>query len=170
MKALLSKLSSAPEGRSLRFQAVDLAALAGEATSPLKDDRRVAIRQELAPVPTVAGDPEALLRVIQNLVTNAVEALDGHGTVTVETSCEPGSVVLSVTDTGGGIPEEFMRKSLFAPFRSTKKGGWGIGLYQARLVVEGHGGRIDVASKEGEGTTFWVRLPTEPPAGGASRS
>jgi signal transduction histidine kinase len=105
------------------------------------------------------GDPEALLRVIQNLVTNTIEAVEGDGVVTVKTYTEPGWVVVSVADTGCGIPEEFVQKSLFAPFRSTKKGGWGIGLYQTKTVIEAHGGRIDVATKEGQGTTFWVRLP-----------
>ena len=52
-----------------------------------------------------------------------------------------------------------MRTSLFAPFRSTKRGGWGIGLYHAKTIVEAHGGRIEVSSKEGHGTTFVVKLP-----------
>ena len=56
-------------------------------------------------------------------------------------------------------PEEFVRRSLWAPFRSTKKGGWGIGLYQAKGIVEAHGGTIDVASREGTGTTFSITLP-----------
>ena len=52
-----------------------------------------------------------------------------------------------------------MRTSLFAPFRSTKEGGWGIGLFQARDIVERHGGTIVVTSTPGQGTTFRVRLP-----------
>src|SRR2546427_799955 len=60
---------------------------------------------------------------------------------------------------GRGISEEFARTSLFAPFCSTKKDGWGIGLYHARGLVEAHGGAIDVSSKEGVGTTVTVRLP-----------
>jgi signal transduction histidine kinase len=57
------------------------------------------------------------------------------------------------------MTEEFVRKSLFAPFRSTKKGGWGIGLYQVKGIIDGHGGQIEVTSKLGEGTTVRVRLP-----------
>ena len=56
------------------------------------------------------------------------------------------------------MSEEFIRKSLFGAFRSTKKGGWGIGLYQAKGIVEAHGGTIEVASKEGRGTTMSVKL------------
>jgi signal transduction histidine kinase len=57
------------------------------------------------------------------------------------------------------MSDEFIRTSLFAPFRSTKRGGWGIGLYQSQTIVEAHGGRIEVASKDGGGSTFLVRLP-----------
>ena len=95
----------------------------------------------------------------QNLVTNALDALAGDGVVTVKTYSDGGWAVLSVSDTGCGIPEDFLRSGLFTPFRSTKKGGWGIGLYQCKAVVEAHRGTIEVASKEGTGTTFWVRLP-----------
>jgi len=79
--------------------------------------------------------------------------------VTLRTFEEDGKAVVSITDTGCGMSEEFVRKSLFAPFRSTKKGGWGIGLYQARGIVEAHGGAIEVSSQEGAGTTFTVKLP-----------
>jgi signal transduction histidine kinase len=121
--------------------------------------KRITLVRDLVPLPPVSGDPEALLHVIQNLVTNAVEALDGRGTLTVTTVRGDDQAVVAVTDTGCGIPDEFLRKSLFAPFRSTKKGGWGIGLYQAKSLVEAHGGTITVESRLGEGTTFRVTLP-----------
>jgi signal transduction histidine kinase len=107
----------------------------------------------------VPGDSEALLRVIQNLVTNAMEAVRGSGTVTVRSYEDGGQVVCEVTDTGIGMSPEFIQKSLFAPFRSTKTGGWGIGLYQAKGIVEAHGGTIEVTSREGAGSTFRLRLP-----------
>ena len=114
--------------------------------------------KDLAPVP-IAADAESLSKVIQNLVANAVQSIDDKGTVTLRTFGENGKAVISITDTGCGMSEEFVRKSLFAPFRSTKKGGWGIGLYQARGIVEAHGGTIEVSSQEGAGTTFTVKLP-----------
>jgi signal transduction histidine kinase len=58
---------------------------------------------------------------------------------------------------------EFIQKSLFAPFRSTKSGGWGIGLYQAKGIVDAHGGTIEVTSREGGGSTFRLRLPLAGP-------
>ena len=165
MKALLARLVSAPGVASLRLEPVDLGALAREAIGPVRPGSRVSIVRDLGLVPAVPGDPEALLRVIQNLVTNAIEAVEGDGMVTIKTYAEPSWAVVSVSDTGCGMSEEFLGKSLFVPFRSTKNGGWGIGLYETKGVVEGHHGRIEVATKEGQGTTFWVRLPlATPPA------
>src|SRR5262249_59758943 len=96
----------------------------------------------------------------------------GPGTVTVRVESADEAVVVSVTDTGPGMSEDFVRTSLFTPFRSTKDGGWGIGLFQVRDIIERHRGTIAVTSALGQGTTFPVRLPIvrqEPAAGGAGR-
>jgi putative PEP-CTERM system histidine kinase len=160
MKALLVKLSAAPTGTPLNLEPVDIADLALEATR-LLGGSRVGLIKELARVRTVPGDPEALLKVFQNLVTNAIEAMGGEGSITVKTYEDGGWVVCAISDTGCGMSQEFLQKSLFTPFRTTKKGGWGIGLYQAKGIVEAHDGNIDASSKEGAGTTFFVRLPVE---------
>jgi signal transduction histidine kinase len=110
-------------------------------------------------VNTVYGDRDALLRVVENLTTNAAEAIDHEGTVTVTLAEEHGHAVISVADTGCGISEEYQGRHLFSPFRSTKNGGWGLGLYQTKQAVENQSGEILVESAEGHGTTFTVRLP-----------
>jgi putative PEP-CTERM system histidine kinase len=161
MQSLLARLSAAPEATELRLQPVDLAALALEATRPVGGGGRIHLVKEFTPLAPVPGDPDALLKVLQNLVTNAVEAVKGEGTVTVRTHEADGWAVFTVTDTGGGMPPEFIKRGLFVPFRSTKRGGWGIGLYHAKGIVEGHGGRIDVSSTVGRGTSIAVRLPLE---------
>ena len=170
MTRLLGKLSSPVEASALRTERVDLAAVVLEATTHLAADDRVRLRRDIAPVGEVCGDRDALLRVVENLVTNAVEAIEGQGTVTVTLYEEGGRAVIAVSDTGCGIPEDFLRRFLFSPFRSTKKGGWGIGLYHTKQVVERHDGEIHVESMEGRGTTFWVKLPLtwdgEVPPGG----
>jgi len=158
MKALLGRLSSTPEAAALRIEPVDLAVLALDAARPVVKNDRISLVKDLTPL-VAPADVEALHKVIQNLVMNAVQSIDGKGTVTLRTFAAGGQAILSVTDTGCGMSEEFVRKSLFAPFRSTKKGGWGIGLYQAKGIVEAHGGCIEVASQEGAGTTFMVKLP-----------
>lgn len=160
MRGLLARLSASPEPTPLRLEPVDLSALAVDAIQPLRGRPDVRLVRDLTVVEPVLGDREALGRVVQNLVTNAVEALEGHGgEVAVRTYAEGDHVALAVSDTGCGIEESFLRGSLFSPFKSTKKGGWGIGLYQSRTLVEAHGGSIDVTSTQGEGTTFVVRLP-----------
>ncbi|MBI2216464.1 MAG: PEP-CTERM system histidine kinase PrsK [Candidatus Rokubacteria bacterium] len=159
MRALLAKLTTDSQEQRLRFDAVDLPALVDDALPPLFAGKRIRLRKELRAVPVITGDAEALQEVIQNLALNAIDAVNGDGDVAVETYCEGDAVVFAIADRGCGIPKEFLRNSLFAPFRSTKKGGWGVGLYHAKEIVESHGGTIEVASREGEGTTFRVRLP-----------
>jgi len=67
--------------------------------------------------------------------------------------------VLAVRDTGCGMSREFVEQSLFQPFRTTKRRGLGIGLFQSKMIVEAHEGRIEVESEEGKGSTFRVLLP-----------
>lgn len=159
IKALLERLRMGPETGTQRLETTDLAIVAAEGLDMVGAHARGSLVKELGPARPVTVDREALARVTQNLVSNAFDALDGDGVVTVKTYTDGESAVLSVSDTGCGIPEDFLRTALFTPFRSTKKGGWGIGLYQCKAIVEAHRGTIEVASKEGAGTTFLVRLP-----------
>jgi len=160
MRRLLTKLSSPGAGTSaLRMEPVDLAAVILDATISLAPDSRIRLVRELGAVGQVDGDREALLRVIENLVTNATEAIEGDGTVAVTLAEAQGCAVITVSDTGCGIPEEFLQRHLFSPFRSTKKDGWGIGLYHTKQVIERHQGEILVESIQGQGTTFCVKLP-----------
>jgi putative PEP-CTERM system histidine kinase len=160
MRRLLVKLSSpnTPTPAS-RTEPIDLQALIMEATSPLATDAKVRLIRQLRPVHNVYGDRDALLRVVENLTTNAAEAIDHEGTVTVTLAEEHGHAVISVADTGCGIPEEYQERHLFSPSHSTKKDGWGMGLHQTKQVVENQYGEILVESVEGHGTTFTVKLP-----------
>jgi len=96
--------------------------------------------------------------VLDNLVGNAVEAMPEGGTLTVTAEKEEDVIVISVSDTGVGIPDEEL-VNLFKPFQTTKKGGLGLGLAYCKRAIEDHGGKITVESKVGEGTTFTVGLP-----------
>ena len=159
MRVLLGRLSSAPEAAGLHLETVDLAGLVRDAAASVAPNDRISLVMDLAPLPPVRADADALLRVVQNLVTNAVQSIEGQGIVTLRTAAQDRHAVLSVADTGCGMSEEFLRGSLFSPFQTTMQGGWGIGLYQAKSIVEAHGGRIDVSSQVGSGTTFRVSLP-----------
>ena len=163
MRRLLVKLSPpAAAAPPHMTEPIDLEELIVEATAPLAIDGKVRLVRRLSPVSTVYGDRDALLRVIENLATNAAEAIDREGTVTVTLAEEQGHAIISVADTGCGIPEEYQERHLFSPFRSTKKGGWGVGLYQTKQVVESRSGEILVQSVAGQGTTFTVKLPLRP--------
>ena len=160
MRRLLVKLSSPDaEAPASRTEAIDLQALIIEATTPLAANHKVRLVRRLRPVDAVYGDRDALLRVVENLTTNAAEAIDHEGTVTVTLAQEHGQAIISVADTGCGISEDYQERHLFSPFCSTKKGGWGIGLYHTKRVVESQLGEILVDSAVGHGTTFTVKLP-----------
>jgi putative PEP-CTERM system histidine kinase len=160
MRRLLVKLSSPDLPTPLsRGERIDLQALIIEATTPLAADRKIRLVRQLRPVKPVYGDRDALLRVVENLTTNAAEAIEHEGTVTVTLAQDRDHAIISVADTGCGIPEEYQARHLFFPFRSTKKDGWGVGLYQSKQAVESQDGEIYVKSVVGGGTTFTVKLP-----------
>jgi signal transduction histidine kinase len=159
MRGLLVKLTSSAPEPMVGKEPIDLRALIVEATAPLAASQRVHVVRDLQPVGAVYGDRDALLRVMENLTTNAAEAIDHEGTVTVTLAHQQGHAVISVADTGCGMPQEYLEHHLFAPFSSTKRGGWGVGLYQTKQVVESHCGAILVDSAVGRGTTFTIKLP-----------
>lgn len=115
--------------------------------------------KDLQPLPKVRLDPLQFQKVVTNLVLNAREALSDGGQVRIETSRRNGWVVLSVADNGCGMTPEFVSKSLFRPFQTTKKRGMGIGMFHCKMIVEAHRGRIEVESEVGKGSTFRVLLP-----------
>ena len=103
-------------------------------------------------------DAEQLRNVFINLIKNAEEATPEGGTLTVTGVVADGHVDLRFIDTGSGMSEDF-RSRVFDPLFTTKAKGIGIGLGVSRQVIERHGGTIEVNSKEGEGSTFAIRLP-----------
>ncbi len=104
-------------------------------------------------------DPELIQKVLTNLILNARQATGRDGLIEIETSQRKGWIVLTVRDDGCGMAQEFMRKSLFHPFKSTKTNGLGIGLFHSKMIVEAHRGKLEVESEEGKGSTFRVLLP-----------
>jgi len=107
----------------------------------------------------VPGDREQLCQVFLNLIINAVQAMPGGGRLALATGMDGGETVwASVADTGGGIDERIV-DSIFDPFFTTKEDGSGLGLAIAYRIVESHGGRLEVKSNPGKGTTFTVVLP-----------
>jgi len=120
-----------------------------------------AVRMETAlspELPAIAADPDLLARALGNLVRNALEAMPRGGTLNVRTAARDGTVSIEVEDDGPGITEE-QRTRLFVPYFTTKKGGTGLGLAIVQGIVSDHGGRVEVESAPGAGTTFTLILP-----------
>ncbi|MFA5701256.1 MAG: ATP-binding protein, partial [Desulfuromonas sp.] len=95
-----------------------------------------------------------------NLTHNAAEASVEGQRICIEVGQNNGAFI-RVIDSGVGMSAEFIRTRLFKPFETTKQKGMGIGLYQCRQIIEGHGGHIEVQSEPGLGTTFTLWLPLE---------
>lgn len=121
---------------------------------------RVELNRLFNPVPPVRLDRGQIKSVLTNLVANAVEAANGNPVVFVETGERNGDVVLEVSDNGCGMSPEFVRTTLFKPFKSTKSKGLGIGMFQSKMIVEAHDGSIEIESEEGKGTHFRIVFPT----------
>jgi two-component system, LuxR family, sensor kinase FixL len=112
-------------------------------------------------LPTAEVDRVQIQQVLLNLIRNAVEAMEAREVreLSVGTAMADGAVLVSVADTGGGIPPEIESK-LFQPFVTTKAEGMGIGLSVCRTIVEAHGGRLWVEQRAGGGSIFRFTLPT----------
>ena len=123
---------------------------------------KVPVRCALGNVSDLYFDGEQMHKVVINLLLNAKEAIAGGGEICVTTSHGGGWAECAVSDTGCGMSREFIETRLFKPFQTTKPKGMGIGLFHCKTIVEAHGGRIEVESEEGKGSTFRVFLPGKP--------
>ena len=110
----------------------------------------------------MVGDAKLLFQVFSNLLSNAVKYSPNGGAIDVEAVNVLGDVVVVIADHGIGIPEADLRHLFERYYRGSNVSGivgTGVGLYLVKMAVDMHGGRINVESKEGEGTRFTVRLP-----------
>ncbi len=147
------------ESVELNRMEVDLNVLVADTVASLNSCFKVPLKQDLHPMPKLLLDAEQMRKVLTNLILNANDAVSQKGLIRVETRNDDNRAVLSVIDDGAGISKEFLQNSLFQPFKTTKKDGLGIGLFQSKMIVEAHHGAIEVESEEGAGTTFRIKLP-----------
>ena len=157
MTALLTRLSQHGGGPAQPPRPVDVSRLLGEIAAIRRSQHPVMLGGTTA-CPAQA-DPARLEQVLLHLVQNAVEASGPMQPVTLSCETVNARVAIDVTDTGAGMSPAFVRDQLFRPFVSSKPGGFGIGAYEARLLVEAMGGTLEVASREREGTRFRILLP-----------
>ena len=118
------------------------------------------IQKELNDIPQVMGFPDELVQVWTNLIHNAIQAMKNQGTLILKSRRKGTNILVTIGDTGTGIPKE-AQAHIFDAFFTTKKAGEGsgLGLDIVKKIVEKHDGKIWFESKEGEGTTFFVEIP-----------
>jgi putative PEP-CTERM system histidine kinase len=161
MTGLITKLSvqSAPTGAP---ESVDVSNLITETISSMNGELRVVVNSTGKPA-AVRIVRDQLQQVLLNLVLNAQQA-DGERrqsadrNICIDTEERDGTVIITVTDQGPGIPPEKLQ-TLFQPFHTTKSSGLGLGLYQCKRIIEDHGGSIRVQSEVGRGTEVRIELP-----------
>ncbi len=161
MKRMMARLSALSGAPALARMRTDVNALVADVVDEMRAAVRARLTTEYGKLPPVDLDPGQMKNVLRNLVKNADEAAAKEGDIRVSTVLRDGAVAIAVADNGCGIPREYMQKDLFRLFATTKSDGFGIGLFQARRIVELHGGRIEVESEVGKGSTFRICLPAE---------
>ena len=126
---------------------------------PEIENRGITLKEKLSrPLPMTPCDPAQIKQALVNLIKNALQAMTRGGVLNVMTHRGVDGVVVSVADTGGGIPQEQLNR-IFEPFYTTKKKGTGLGLMIVQRIVGEHRGRIEVDSHVGKGTCFRLWLP-----------
>ena len=161
IRTFCNRLSSLERKIAVERQQGDLNKLLQITLDELKGSIGASLVEALEPLPPAWLDSEQIQTVLVNLILNADEATGTGGRIRIRTRSRNGSAELAVSDNGCGMSKEFMETRLFRPFQSTKKDGMGIGLYQSKLIVEAHQGRMEVESEEGNGSTFRIILPLE---------
>ena len=122
------------------------------------EERGINLKKEYGEIPEIFVDPNRMKEAIVNIITNAVQALSGAGTIAIRTFLQEHEVVLEIRDTGKGIPKEEL-SSIFNPFYTTKSTGTGLGLAITHRIIQEHNGRIEVESELEKGTVFKIYLP-----------
>jgi len=162
IKRFLDDLHSIVKPKPLERFAMDLNVVVKEIADSMRTEGErtgVAVEAQFAPATLVInGDRFALGRVFRNLITNAIQATEAGGRVTVTTSRVGSNVQVDVADTGSGIPAERL-SAIFDEFVTTKRRGLGLGLAITKRIVEQLDGTIAVESEVGRGTAFTLRFP-----------
>jgi putative PEP-CTERM system histidine kinase len=162
MNELLARLSPGASARVQQIEAQPLRPLLTAAIAAKRGNHEVRLVGETSMWAKVDG--QALEQALGHLIQNAVEACSDSAPVTVSVDCRGSTAVISVSDQGVGMDSDFVRSHLFQPFSSTKQSGFGIGSFEARSIVTAMGGRIEVDSRPGQGTTFTILVPAADPA------
>jgi signal transduction histidine kinase len=152
---------------SVRIEPIDLGAIVRDVVTPYQSGMSAQVAFEIdvpGGLPPVGADRTLLARALTNVVENAVQAMPEGGVIRMAAASGPVDVRLTIADSGVGMDAESVARA-FEPYFSTKTGGSGLGLANAKRNIERSGGTIAIASEPGAGTTVTVVLPSTPPSG-----
>jgi len=157
LNALMARLSRYGPGVVDHIEPVEITEVAQEVAASFAARHRVRV---IAQGPcAILGNRHSLEQVLTHLVQNGIDASGGDAPVFIHIAPDGAWCRAEVVDSGHGMSATFIRNRLFHPFDSSKPGGFGIGAYEARELVRAMRGRLEVESREGEGTRFFIRLP-----------
>ena len=160
--AILVKLLSTSKRANFQLRSIRLADVIDASLKPFLAQiqaQNVKLTESLQEnTPSILADADELGQVFSNLFANALFEMKQGGSLSVTLECDDSEVLVTVSDTGDGIPEEHMNK-IFDPFFTTKERGTGFGLSVVLRIVKTYSGRIHVKSQPGQGTTFQIWLP-----------
>jgi putative PEP-CTERM system histidine kinase len=157
MNDLLARLSQHNKGKTEDPGAIEAGSVVTRVAAAKRTVHPVIVggQTKLLVIAEAARLEQALLHLVQN----AIEASPASEPVSINISLRGDDVAIEVVDRGTGMSAAFIREKLFKPFTSTKAGGYGIGAYEAHALIVAMGGRIEVASRQGEGSQFSIILP-----------
>jgi signal transduction histidine kinase len=161
LRQISGEFSSFASSPTARRAPADVPELIAEVVDPYRTGLagRITIENRVSPpLPTVLVDRTLITRALANIVENALHAMPGKGSLTIDASAGEGFVTVRIQDTGSGMDEDALAR-VFEPYFSTKTSGTGLGLPIARRNVEASGGTVDVDSAIGTGTVVIMRLP-----------
>lgn len=166
MQKMIDALSAIPMDICLKFQKCNLNHLIINTLGKFKLDN-IKIIKNLGEMPLVDCDTACLETVFHNIIKNSIEAMPEGGNLSISTKVIKKKlenyVEITFSDTGYGIPKNFLKNGVLKAFKTTKDKGLGIGLYQCKQIIEKHRGMIEVKSEEKEGTKCTVILPIKQP-------
>ncbi|MGZ4949382.1 MAG: ATP-binding protein [Halobacteriota archaeon] len=161
MDKIVSDLQDYARPLEIEREEVEIAALIDDTLSVLTIPEEISVHVDVPAAITATLDAHFMQRVLVNLIMNAVQAMPNGGELTIGAAVDHGVVVITVHDTGEGVPDA-MKDTVFSPLTTGKAKGTGLGLAVVKRIVEAHNGTITFESEEGEGTTFTVTLPQHP--------
>lgn len=167
INGMITKLALFRKGMPVTPAPADLNTVITAALAEAAIPAGIEVLRETGLLPAIPLDSAQINKVILNLFINACDAMPQGGKLVIKTEFYEPWVLMTVADNGVGMSADFLHQSLFHPFKTSKPQGLGIGLFHAKVIVEAHGGRIEVDSEQGKGSQFRVWLPLK---GGSNES